>query len=268
MQLNLVWEIIKKDWAETFRSKQILAAVIAFPILMGVILPTLLVGVMTFVPEAETDSDFAIFEQLLPPLTEDWASLSEKAKGTVMMVIFSQLFLLFIPIMIPSTVASDTVVGEKERETIEGLLGLPLTKSEILLAKIGSSLLPSLFATWIICVPYVLIVDLLTFPIIGRLLLPNMSFLLLIGLLTPLISFISVTGVVMISSRVSTTRDAQQLSVFIVLPLMVLIIGQLFIILIDIRLIILGIIILAIISFITFKIATRIFDRDRLMTSI
>lgn len=269
MQCKLIWEIMKKDWADAFRSKQIFLGILLFPILMGLILPAFLIGSIAVIPfESESGSEFDFLDAILPPLTFDWNMFSDKAKTMYFMVILSHLFLLFIPVFIPSTIASDTIVGEKERDTIEGLLSLPVTDGEILLAKILSSMIPSLIVTWLVSLPYVLLIDFFMFPEIGRFLLPDLGFLLLITLLAPLISFISVTATVMISSRVSTARDAQQLSVIFVFPLMGVIIGQLFTILLDLRMTLIGCAVLALISVGAFKIATLIFDRDKLMAKI
>ncbi|MFX1538210.1 MAG: ABC transporter permease subunit [Promethearchaeota archaeon] len=267
MQWNLIWILIKKDWSDTFKSKQIIATTVLVPLMMALFVPASMVWPLSFMESDET-SDLGFLSDLFPPLTPDWNQFSDKAKLMYLFVIFSYLFFLLVPIIVSSTVSSDTIVGEKERDTIEGLLSLPLSSSELLLGKILSSLLPSLFATWVVAIPFVILIDYFMFPVIGRLLLPDLTFTLLITCLTPLLSFISVTGTIMISSRTATTRDAQQLSVLFALPITALVAGQLLIILFDIRLILVGVIVLGIISYAAFKIATRIFDRDRLMTSI
>ncbi|MCK5604748.1 hypothetical protein KAR91_22855, partial [Candidatus Pacearchaeota archaeon] len=76
----------------------------------------------------------------------------------------------------------------------------------------------------------------------------------------------TITFIVMISSRVSSTRDAQQLTGILVLPAIILITGQLFIIVINIWLIIIGIVILGVFDIIAFKLATSIFNREKLMS--
>ncbi|MFX0095413.1 MAG: ABC transporter permease subunit, partial [Candidatus Hodarchaeota archaeon] len=264
MQWSLIWLLIKKDWADTFRSKQILATLILIPILMGLVIPVSFIAPFSLIPEDPNEtSELSSLAEIFPPLTPDWDQFSDKAKIMYLFIIFAHLFFLMVPIIVSSTVSSDTIVGEKERDTIEGLLSLPLSTSELILGKILSSLLPGLFATWAVSVPYIVVIDYFMFPEIGRLLLPDLTFILLIAFLTPLLSFIAVTVTIMISSRTATTRDAQQLSVFFLLPIIFLVAGQLFIILFDIRLILVGIVVLSIACYITFKIATKIFKGEK-----
>ena len=43
-------------------------------------------------------------------------------------------FFLIIPLMVSSILAADSIVGEKERNTLEGLLYTPLTDQELYIA--------------------------------------------------------------------------------------------------------------------------------------
>jgi ABC-type Na+ efflux pump permease subunit len=257
---------MKKDWAEAFKSKQILLSTTLLPLFLALGVPIILLLSMSYAPIGSMNVGYEIFVDLLPPLTPNWELLTEKGQTMVIIAIFGQLFLLLVPVMIASFVSADTIVGEKERQTIEGLLALPLSDSEILIAKINSSLLPVLTLTWLMSVLYAMIVDLVTFPELGWILLPDLRFILVIVIFTPLLSFGTTVFIVMISSRVSSTRDAQQLTGFFVLPAILLVAGQLIIIIIDTLLILVGIIILGGFDLIAFRLATNLFNRDKLMS--
>lgn len=267
MQLKLIWELMKKDWAEAFKSKQILLSTTLLPLVLALGIPIIMLFSISFTSTGNFDSEFALFMDLLPPVTSDWDLLSEKAQIMVIASIFGQLFLLMVPVMIASFVSADTIVGEKERDTIEGLLSLPITDSEILSAKIGSTLLPVMIMTWLLSGVYAIIVDIITFPELGRLLLPDLRFILLMIIFTPLLGFGTNIFVVMISSRVSSTRDAQQLTGFFVLPAIFLIGGQLIIIFISIWLILIGIIILGLFDILAYRLAISLFNREKLMSA-
>ncbi|MFX0149728.1 MAG: ABC transporter permease subunit [Candidatus Hodarchaeota archaeon] len=267
MQLKLIWELMKKDWAEAFKSKQILLSTTLLPLVLALGVPIIMLFSISFTSTGDFDSEFGLFMNLLPPITSDWDLLSEKAQIMVIASIFGQLFLLMVPVMIASFVSADTIVGEKERDTIEGLLSLPLTDSEILTAKVGSTLLPVMLLTWIMSGVYAVIVDFFTFTELGRLLLPDFRFILLMLIFTPLLGFGTNIFVVMISSRVSSTRDAQQLTGFFVLPAIFLIGGQLIIIFISIWLIFIGIFILGIFDIIAYRLAVSLFSREKLMST-
>jgi ABC-type Na+ efflux pump permease subunit len=267
MQLKLIWELMKKDWAEAFKSKQILLSTTLLPLVLALGIPIIMLISISFTSTGNFDSEFGLFMDLLPPVTSDWDLLSEKAQIMVIASIFGQLFLLMVPVMIASFVSADTIVGEKERDTIEGLLSLPLTDSEILSAKIGSTLLPVMIMTWLLSGVYAFIVDIITYPELDRLLLPDLRFILLMIIFTPLLGFGTNIFVVMISSRVSSTRDAQQLTGFFVLPAIFLIGGQLIIIFISIWLILIGIIILGLFDILAYKLAISLFNREKLMSA-
>ncbi|MFW9854621.1 MAG: ABC transporter permease subunit [Candidatus Thorarchaeota archaeon] len=267
MQPERIWELMKKDWSEAFRSKQILLSMTVLPAFMALGVPIIFLLSISFATSGNTDPELAVLLNFLPPLTQDWEFLTERARSYVLMSVFGLLFLLLVPVMITSFVGTDAIVGEKERDTIEGLLALPLTESEILAAKIGSSLIPVLVLTWLLSGLYVVIVDIITFQDLNRLLLPDLRFILVILLFTPLLSLATTEFIVMISSRVSSTRDAQQLTGLFVLPVMLLVVSQLFVLLIDVWLILLGIVILGGFDLLAFKFAIKIFNRENLMSA-
>ncbi len=266
MQHNLIWQLMKKDWEEAFRSKQVLMSSILLPLFIAIGVPLILMFSMYLAPMDSTNVGLDIFMDILPPVTPDWDQLSEQTRMLVITAVFGQIFLLLVPVMIASFVSADTIVGEKERQTIEGLLALPISDSEILLAKIGSSLLPILVLTWIMSGLYAFLVDLITYPHLERLLLPDLRFILVMLIFTPLLGIGTITFIVMISSRVSSTRDAQQLTGIFVLPAILLIAGQLIIVLINIWFLSVGILILGGFDIIAFKVATALFNREKLMS--
>ncbi|MFW9993058.1 MAG: ABC transporter permease subunit [Candidatus Odinarchaeota archaeon] len=268
MNFQLIVELMKKDWAEGFKSKQIIGFIVGMPLLMVVIIPVILVGAMASAPELlALNPGTAMLIEILPPITPDWDTLSEAGRIIAFSAVFGQLFILLVPVMIVSIVSADAIVGEKERKTIEVLLALPMTDREIILAKILSAIIPALLSTWIFTGIHIVAIDILTYPVLQRLLLPDLRFIILTALFTPLLAFVTVTFTFMISSRVSTSRDAQQMTGILVLPLLVLIISQLFMILVDTSLVIIGTVILIVASVGFFRLSERVFNREKIMTS-
>ncbi|MFX1517811.1 MAG: ABC transporter permease subunit [Promethearchaeota archaeon] len=266
MQLKLIWYLMKKDWEEAFRSKQILFSSTLLPLFLALGVPLILMFSMSMAPMDSTNGGLDLFMEFLPPVTSDWDQLSEQSKMLIITAIFGQIFLLLVPVMIASFISADTIVGEKERQTIEGLLALPISDSEILSGKIGSSLFPIMVLTWIMSGIYAVMVDLITYPHLGRILLPDLRFILVMLIFTPLLGIGTITFIIMISSRVSSTRDAQQLTGIFVLPAILLITGQLVILFINIWLISVGILILGAFDIIAFRLATSLFNREKLMS--
>ena len=270
MQTKLVWELIRKDWAEIFRSKQVYMFIIVLPGVLVLGMPLLLTFVMNFFPQLMALNPVtAGLIAFLPPVIPEpqWSQLAEGTKLMLTIATVSQLFILIVPVMIGSSLSIDTIVGEKERKTIEGLLSLPLTTSEILTAKVLSSVLPGLISTGFFVVGHIVFIDILLFPYLGWFFLPNLQFLLFVVVLSPLVAIASVLFTVAISARVGTIMNAQQLTSFLVLPLLLIIISQLFLLMLNLLTILFGVIILLIINFGLFWLSIRIFNREKLVIS-
>ncbi len=174
---------------------------------------------------------------------------------------------LVMPLFIPVLIAAQSVAGEKERRTIEPLLASPLESSEIVLAKSLAAVVPALGITWVAFTLFAIGVDWAAYPLFQRPLLPDRNWLFTVLLLVPLLCFLGNTVTVLVSSRVSDSRLAQQLSALLVVPFMALVIVQFT-----------GLIFLgswfylwlglgtACLDVVLFAIAVRLFDRQRILS--
>jgi ABC-type Na+ efflux pump permease subunit len=171
--------------------------------------------------------------------------------------------------MASSVIASDSFAGEKERKTIEGLLATPLTDAELILGKILVAFVPSMIVTLASFLAYTALVDYLGFGLFGRLILPTINWVLVIFLLAPAISVAGIALTVIVSARVKGFREAQQLSVLIILPIMALVIGQAFgvLLLVPGAIIIIFIVIVAI-DVVILKIGLSMFEREEILSRI
>jgi len=73
-------------------------------------------------------------------------------------------------------------------------------------------------AAWISFIPFVILVDVITQPALGYFILPNMMWIIAIFVMSPLIAILSILANVIVSSRVSDVRSAQQIGSLVVLP--------------------------------------------------
>jgi ABC-2 type transport system permease protein len=128
------------------------------------------------------------------------------------------LFFVIIPAAIPALMASYSFVGEKLNKSLEPLLATPTTNSELLFGKALSIFLPTMGATWLSGVIFILLVNLVLTPSLGFAPLPTPTWVLALALLAPLFATLSITANVIISSRVSDVRASQQLGALVVLP--------------------------------------------------
>ena len=142
--------------------------------------------------------------------------------------IVSQFMLLFmmVPMIVPITFASYSIVGEKSTRTLEPLLATPISTIELLAGKALAATLPAIAATWLSFLLYAIgTLIMAVSPAVTAKLFDGL-WLTAIFVVGPLLSIAGVSIAVMISSRVSDPRVAEQISAVFVLPIIGLFVGQ------------------------------------------
>ena len=147
----------------------------------------------------------------------------------VLPMMFNMVLMIFIivPATLPTIIATYSIVGEKNNRSLEPLLATPTTDGELLAGKIFSAFIPSMASTYLAFSLGVLLLDIVLIPKVGYPLLPNLTWILSMLLLAPTACLMSVLACVLVSSKVSDVRAAQQLGGFIVMPVVVLMLGVL-----------------------------------------
>ncbi|WP_298820060.1 ABC transporter permease subunit [Chloroflexus sp.] len=258
------WEriivLIGKEWLELRRSRGLLLSMLLPPLL----LPIFSLGLI-FAMGLVSDPDTAD----IPAAAIDPA-LADLGLEALAQVIFGRQFatlFLLLPMVIPNVLASYSIVGEKNRRTLEPLLAAPISVGELLLGKVLAAIIPGIALTWLCALLFavgmvVVVVD----PVVPALVL-HQGWIVMLLLASPLLALISVSLTVMISSRVNDPRSAQQIAGVLVVPVMLLFFGQ-----------ILGLFVLNSLVALTFSagllllaaillwLATRLFQRETILT--
>jgi ABC-2 type transport system permease protein len=186
-----------------------------------------------------------------------------------MAVYFFAPFFLIIPLMASSVISSDSFAGEKERKTIEALLATPISDGEMFLGKILVSFIPSIVITIISFAVYTTVFDILAYGIFNMFLLPTLDWILLIFGLTPTLALASIGLTVIISARVKGFREAQQISVVLLLPVLALIFGQVTGALIFGPIVIVALIgLFSVIDLAVFRIGVKLFKREEILSKL
>ena len=193
------WIVTRKDLSVIRRNKYVFYSLIAMPILLGVIIPLALTFGIT-----------AGASQMTP---------AELAETVIQTANLGSMYFVIIPAVLPSIIASYSFVGEKVEKSLEPLLATPTTDGELLLGKSLAAFIPCMAVTYIAMAIYVPIIDFWTIDILGYPLLPNVFWAILMFAITPLGCIMSVLANVIVSSKVSDIRAAQQLGGLVVLPL-------------------------------------------------
>ncbi|MCU0489145.1 MAG: ABC transporter permease subunit [Anaerolineales bacterium] len=211
--------IIFKEWAEVFKNRMVIFSVLFMPLLFTA-LPLIILFLTSQAGISDVSTDMpAQFGQMCPP--------SLTTGECFQVYIASQFTLLFLmmPLIIPVNIAAYSIVGEKTTHSLEPLLATPITTAELLTGKNLAALLPALAATWAGFLIYSLGVILISSTKIAAALLSPI-WLVAIFVLGPLLALLSVNFSLMISSRVNDPRAAEQISSVVILPVLVLFIGQ------------------------------------------
>ncbi|MCW5874778.1 MAG: ABC transporter permease subunit [Anaerolineales bacterium] len=221
--MKKIFVLVKKEWEEVFRNKLVIFSVVFMPLLFAVIPLGILYGTVN----ADLSAIQSEFGPMLSMLQDACGSL-EGIQCTQLLLLqqFLVLFLL-MPAIIPITIASYSIVGEKTTRTLEPLLATPITTAQLLAGKALAAALPALLASLGSFAIFAVGTSMLAgSEVAGRLLSP--LWLLGIFVVGPLISVTGVSLAIMISSRVNDPRAAEQLAALLILPVMAVFLGQMF----------------------------------------
>ena len=230
MKMENVILVFMKDWREIRRNWQIILPVVTIPIVFSVFLPlvTLLIPYLAGTSMSATQGFESLINNLPSQVQLEMAEMTEQQRTIYMIALyFFAPFFLIIPLMASSVLASDSFAGEKERKTIEALLATPISDSELFLGKTMVSFVPAMAVTTLAFALYSVIVNAISFSVFGgRMLLPNLVWMLLIFGVAPTIALAGIGLTVIISARVKGAREAQQISALLLIPIFILLFGQ------------------------------------------
>lgn len=265
-KVNKVLLILKKEWLE-LRQQRVLVLTMTLPPLLFALLPLVGVFLVGQFPEINGDKDIKDLANALGRLNPAILNMSPKE---VSQVIFGQqlatLFFL-IPIILPSVIASYSVVGEKTSQTLEPLLATPVRTWELLLAKCLTSLLPSVLFTWAGAAVFAAgLAFVAASPAVFSAII-SPGWVMVLFLCAPLLALITIALTIAVSSRANDPRSAQQISAVLILPIILVIFGQITGVLTLSPLVaLLGALILAVLAAISIWLATRLFQRETILT--
>jgi ABC-2 type transport system permease protein len=214
--------LIDKEWAEAFKNKMVLGTVVFMPIIF-MVLPLFQLAVMRDIPPSElSDMPAAI----LSVCQQQEFTPSECVQGWLV----NQFLLLFllIPLAVPVTIASYSIVGEKSTRSLEPLLATPTSTTEIIVGKALASVIPAIGATWLAFV--IFLIGARFFVASDRVyaLFTNPMWFVAMLIVAPLFTVFSVNIAIIISSRVNDPRAAEQIGMLVMLPLMAIFFGAIF----------------------------------------
>ena len=252
-----IWAIMQKEWQEAIKNKMILFTMSLLPILILAISLGTLYGI---------NADFGGKPLSGTNIPSQFAGMDPKDAMNLMMATEFLVLFLIIPVSIPVTIASYSIVGEKENKSLEPLLATPIRTWELLAAKSAAAVMPAILLGWLIYGVFVAGAGVVARPIVVTMALAPMWLTahLLIG---PLLALLSVLAGVIASSRMSDPRAVQQMVAFFVVPIMGIGIAQTMgVVLLNVWTVLVGALLIALLDGAVLWVAVRLFQRETILT--
>lgn len=220
---NAVRAVLRRDLAAVTRSKAVVLPMLFVPLILLVLLP-MSVGLAANNDTLQVDK---VLELLPGRLSAPVMILPAEQRLVVLMLgyVVAPLFLI-VPLMVSAVLAGDAFAGEKERKTLESLLHLPVRDRDLYVAKLLAGFLPSVAVAWIGFFLFCVVSNLAAWPVMHRAFLPTWLWAIVIFWISPGVAAVGLGIMVRVSIRVNNTQEAQQLGGAVVLPLVVLAVGQ------------------------------------------
>lgn len=158
---------------------------------------------------------------VLPMIQLFSAGQSGSASHLGLRIGLSLLYMLVIPVTMPSAVSAYSVVGEREQGTLEPVLSTPIHREEFLIAKALAAFVPTLVISYLVFGVFLTVAALFTGPDVVSVVF-TAPHLLVQVLFTPLLAGWAIWVGIAFSVRSSDVRTAQQLSVLGSLPPLVI----------------------------------------------
>ncbi|MCL1964099.1 MAG: ABC transporter permease subunit [Firmicutes bacterium] len=159
------------------------------------------------------------------PISQQSDTLSRTVIGIILNYILPTFFTI-ISIMAASVMAASSFVGEKEKRTLETLLYCPLSLKQIYQSKVLASFILSMLVSFISFFAMLFVVEIEILLTTGSILFPDISWLVTMLVIAPAVSLLAVTLIVSGSAKAQTMEESQQRAIFLVLPLLLMIVGQ------------------------------------------
>jgi ABC-2 type transport system permease protein len=259
MRATIVWTILRREWIETVRNRLLMSTILIPPMILTVA-PIVLAG--------------AIGQRSLPPelaaqIIEQrpaWAAFSAGELAGAFAVQQFLVFFLLMPAYIPLSIATFSIIGEKQARSLEPVLAAPIRTVELLAGKSVAALVPGVLAGWVTYVVFVLLASVVYGPALFGVV-TDPSWLAGVFLLGPALGLSSVVAGVLVSARVNDPRVAQQVGGVIIVPVVAIVLFQATAtVLVGAAGYTLLAVIVLVVSLFGLRIGVRLFDREAILT--
>ena len=229
MNTRAILAIVRKDLKVAVQNKGVVLPMIILPLVLFVIIP----WIMAYGPSlaASTGTSFSdmgpILERMPEGLLSELQGYTPEQQITVFVLVYmlAPMFLI-MPLMVSSSFAADSFAGEKERKTLEALLYTPTTDRELFFGKLLGGWIAAVTTAILSFIVYAVMTNAAAWHSIGHLFFPNWMWIALIIWVTPATAGLGLVVMVFASVRAQGFQDAYQIGSMVVLPVILLVVGQ------------------------------------------
>jgi ABC-type transport system involved in multi-copper enzyme maturation permease subunit len=229
MNRRAIRAIIRKDSQVIWQNKGVMIPMIVVPMIMFIVLPALaaFIPLLGDAPGAPLNDLQMLLDSMPEALQESLGAYTPLQQVVVLALVYMLApMYLIVPLMVASVIAADSFAGEKERKTLEALFYTPTTDQELLLGKLLAAWLPAVAVALIGFLLYSIVANLAAWPTMGAIFFPTLMWGVLAIFVAPAVAGLGLLVTVLISARAEGFQDAYQMSAVVVLPLLLLVIGQ------------------------------------------
>ena len=226
MNLRAIRAIAARDLMGVRGRTAVWLPIVLVPLLLLVGLPA--VAVLAARGDTSQIAELAPMLERLPDALRvqfDGMDPAQTIVTLLLVYLFAPMYLI-VPLMVASVIAADAFAGEKERRTLEALLYTPTTDRELLLGKLAAGFVPALAVAWGGFALYAVVANVAAWPVMGGAFFPTPMWWVLAGWVAPAVAALGLGATVLVSARVATFQEAYQLGGVVVLPLVLLMVGQ------------------------------------------
>lgn len=215
--------LIKKDFREMWQNLIVRSMLVIVPLLFVVLFPILFMVLANILPASSVSG----MEQMRVLLSEKQSYMNDRQTlFFVYSACLGPMLYLIVPLMTACVTAASSFVGEKERGTIETLFLTPLTTGEIFNSKVFGCVGLSALVSLISFVLYAVVMSIGDILLGVTAFLADPSWLIMVFLLSPALIVFGVLFMVLVSGRSHSFMESVQICGYVLLPLILLYVGQ------------------------------------------
>ena len=259
MRRSILWTLLRREWMEMIRNRLLVSTILVPPLILTVA-PILLAAA---VGERALPAELA---SLVLAQRPEWAGFTAGELAGAFAVQQFLVFFLLMPAYIPLSIATFSIIGEKQARSLEPVLAAPIRTVELLAGKAIAALVPGVLAGLVTYVIFVLLASVVYGPNLFGVV-TDPSWLAGVFLLGPAVGLLSVVAGVIVSARVNDPRVAQQIGGVIIVPVIGIVLVQATgaVLVGAIGYLVLATLIL-LVALVGLRIGVRLFDREAILT--